>query len=326
MNLRHSVKFGTAPHRRRVYSVAAVVLACVAVATACGAGDAMSGASGDRAPSHAVEPAETGAPGQTQGGSGKDESGAGYGRSGGEERGTSEQVQVNDQLLTYTASLEVRVKDVSDKSAEADRIVTRAGGYVENQQEYGERPEARTVTSRFRVPSDQYRKVLASLAELGTKTSSSQQVDNVTEAVADVDARVKSAKSSLARLRAQMGKAEDLTEVLAVEREISQRQADLESLQARQRVLAKQVSHATITLELVGPKSAPDPDQAGFVPGLRAGWHGLTVFVSGTLTVVGAFVPFLLVVVPLAVVAYVFYRRLRRPHKPTTPAEEPADA
>lgn len=307
-----------APRRRRLYLVAAFVLACGALATACGAGGVMSGASGDRAESRAAEPAETGAPGQTAGGS----EGDGAGK---DESGTSQQAQVTDQLLTYTARLEVRVKHVADKSAEADRIVARAGGYVENQQEYGERPESRTVTSRFRVPSDEYRKVLGRLAALGTKTSSSQQVDNVTEAVADVDARVKSAKSSLSRLRAQMGKAEDLTEVLAVEREISQRQANLESLQARQRVLAKQVSHATITLELVGPKSAPDPDQAGFLPGLRAGWHGLTVFVTGALTAVGAFVPFLLIVVPLAVVAYVLYRRLRRPRKASTPVEKPAD-
>ncbi|MQA79515.1 MAG: DUF4349 domain-containing protein [Streptosporangiales bacterium] len=311
----------TAPRRRRLYSAVAITLACVAAATACSAGDAMSGPSGDRAESRAAEPADTAVPGQTQGGSSREEGGSGK-----DEGGASKQAPVDDQLLTYTARLEVRVKNVADKSAEADRIVTQAGGYVENQQEYGERPEARTVTSRFRVPSDEYRRVLGRLTKLGTKTSSSQQVDNVTEAVADVDARVKSANASLSRLRSQMGKAEDLTEVLAVEREISQRQAELESLQARQRVLAKQVSHATITLELVGPKHAPDPDEAGFLPGLRAGWHGLAVFVTGALTVVGAFVPFLLIVVPLGVVTYAVVRRLRRSRKPSTPVEEPADA
>ena len=53
--------------------------------------------------------------------------------------------------------------------------------------------------------------------------------------VADVDSRLKSAQAALDSLRTLLKKADTIGQVLQVEREISDREADLESLQASRR-------------------------------------------------------------------------------------------
>lgn len=216
------------------------------------------------------------------------------------------------QLIAYKASLDVRVRDVGAGSSRADGIVTAAGGYVERQQADGERPSSASTTTTYRVPAAKYRSVLKQLTGLGTRLSLSQQANNVTEDVADVGARVKSAQASLDRLRTLMKHATDVQDVLSIETQVSQRESELEALQARQRSLDKQVRYATVTLALSGPHAAPQKHDTGLLAGLRAGWHGLLVFLTGLLTVVGAVLPFLLVAGPLGAIGYVVWRRRRR--------------
>ena len=89
-----------------------------------------------------------------------------------------------------------------------------------------------------------------------------------------------------------------LSQVLVVERELTRREADLESLESQRKVLADQTTLATIDLTLVTPKAAPPPPpparHLGFVTGVIAGWHGLVNTVVVAATAIGAILPFAL--------------------------------
>ncbi|MBO0829174.1 MAG: DUF4349 domain-containing protein [Streptosporangiales bacterium] len=284
----------TASRRNGLFAVVTVALVA-ALAAGCGVAGTNSDSSGAQ-PSRAERPAKGPAATRTA-----------------PTPGSSRAPEASDtQLIAYTASLDVRVHDVAAGSSRADAVVTAAGGYVERQRARGERPASAYATTTYRVPAARYRSVLARLGRLGTRLSLSQRADNVTEDVADVGARAKAAQASLDRLRTLMRHATDVREVLSIETQVSQRESELEALQARQRALDTQVRYATITLALSGPHAAPPKRETGLLAGLRAGWHGLLVFLTGLLTVVGAVLPFLLVVAPLGALAYVVRRRRRR--------------
>lgn len=230
---------------------------------------------------------------------------------------------VDPQLLTYTATLDVRVADTRKGTSAAERLVERAGGYVEHQRQRGESSTAQATTT-FQVPTAKYRQVLDGLTKLGTRTGLTQRTENVTEAVADVDQRVRSARTSLDRLRTLLKTATSVKDVLAIEAQLSSRQAELESLLARQRALAKQVDYATITLELTGPRDERDEEATGFVAGLRAGWQGLLALLTGAATAAGAALPFLLLAGPLGLVGWLLWRRHRRTRARPAAAEPSA--
>jgi hypothetical protein len=105
--------------------------------------------------------------------------------------------------------------------------------------------------------------------------------------------------------------------VVSIESELSQRQADLASLEAQQRYLADQTSLSTITLSVertakAKPEPKPDTDDAGFLAGLSGGWKALKSFLVAMATVAGALLPWLVLALVLAVPAWPLIRRLRR--------------
>jgi hypothetical protein len=177
-------------------------------------------------------------------------------------------------------------------------------------------------TTSLRLDNDKVDALLRDVAALGTVEASSRSSADVTAEVADIDARVSNAQASLARVRALMGKATSIGDIVALEGELSRRQADLEALQARQRTLADQTAQATVTVRLYSADApAPEAEQSGFLAGLSAGWSAFTGALVVALTVLGALVPFLLVLVPIALVVRLVVRRSRR-----TPPSAPAPA
>ncbi|MFI7132503.1 DUF4349 domain-containing protein [Nonomuraea sp. NPDC050153] len=235
-------------------------------------------------------------------------------------------VTQQDRQVIYTGSMTVRAKQVTAAVQQAKQIVTSAGGYLAKEETSSASDTEDTAMLEFKVPPDKYADVLARLGQdLGQQLSMNQGTQDVTMQVADVNSRLKSAQQSLDSLRTLMKKADTIGQVLQVEREISSREADLESLQAQQKELATQVAMATLTLRLVGPVTEvkdPEEEPAGFLGGLKAGWNALVSFTKVALTVLGALLPWLVASLPLiALVIYLARRnRVRRPETATRPS------
>lgn len=234
-------------------------------------------------------------------------------------------VKVTQQTrsIIYVSSMTVRAKDVTVAADKAKTIVTGAGGYLANEKSSAPESGEGEATLEFKIPPDRYPATLASLGkDLGKRLSLTQGTTDVTLQVADVESRLKSAEQALASLRTLMTKAKTIGQVLEVEREISGREAELESLQAQQKELASQVGMATLTLQIIGPVAvAPEPEEeepAGFLGGLKAGWEALLSFLKIALTVIGALLPWMLIIAPvIALMVYLVRRgRTSRPMPP----------
>lgn len=221
--------------------------------------------------------------------------------------------------LVRTASLTMRVKDVTGALERARETVAGAGGLVG--EEATDRDGAGRERSRvvLRVPQESFEEVVAKLAEgPGTLVRRSVNTKDVTQQVVDVGSRVKSLRASVTRVRALMDDATKISDVTALEGELSTREADLEALLAQQASLKDRTSLATITLTLSRTAhvthEAPE-DEAGFVSALGDGWHALGATLRVIGVVLGAVLPFaaaIAVLVLLALLARGFVRR-RRP-------------
>ncbi len=237
-------------------------------------------------------------------------------------------VTQQDRQVIYTASMTVRAKEVTGAALQAKQIVTTAGGYLSKEESNSAEGSEASALLEFKIPPARYGEVLTTLGKnLGKQLSVQQGTQDVTLQVADVNSRLKSAQQALESLRTLLKKADTIGQVLQVEREISDREADLESLQSQQKELATQVGMATLTLRLVGPVAVveePSEEPAGFLGGLKSGWAALVGFVKVALTVVGVVLPWLIVVVPLTALM-VFLVRRRRPSRPA-PAETQTQA
>jgi Domain of unknown function (DUF4349) len=135
--------------------------------------------------------------------------------------------------------------------------------------------------------------------------------------VADVSSLVGSAQAAITQLQALLKRAGSISQLLAVQQQISTQESSLEALQAQQRALSRETSYATVSVRLVGPQHRAVRKKArtrrhGFVAGFTAGWRGLRVIVSGLLTALGAALPFAVIIAVVAAAGFAGRRRLMR--------------
>ncbi|MEW2554565.1 DUF4349 domain-containing protein [Streptomyces zhihengii] len=294
---------------RRTFAVL-FVTASLALA-GCGAG---SDDSADAKPAYADQ-----AKGAAGSGSAADEEAtAADGKAGPE--GTAEPSAEAAAHIIRTASLSVEVKDAVAALADARAAAEKAGGRVEN--ETTERVDDTHVTSRIvlRVPQESYDAVLSELAGAGRLLSRQADAKDVTDQVVDVESRIATQRASVARVRELMERAERLSDVVALEGQLSSRQAELEALLAKQESLKDRTTLATITLELTEPERAEESSDAGapgFLDALGGGWDALVATVRWIAVVLGAVAPFAAV----GAVLYVLWRLLGRPRRARREAE-----
>ncbi|SEK99488.1 DUF4349 domain-containing protein [Nonomuraea pusilla] len=242
---------------------------------------------------------------------------------------TEVQPTPEDRQIVYTASMTVRAAAVTAAAQQAKQIVTAAGGYLAREEADSSGDSEDSALLEFKVPPARYAEVLGRLGkDLGRQLSLNQNTQDVTLQVADVDSRLKTAQRSLESLRALLKKAGTMRQVLEVEREIAAREADLESLQAQQKELARQVAMATLTLRLVGPVAEvedPADEPPGFLSGLKAGWAALVTSAKVFVTVFGAVLPWLVALgVPVTALVLLVRRRRRARRRPDRPSGPPA--
>src|SRR5215472_13114214 len=223
------------------------------------------------------------------------------------------------QSVIFTATLSLRANDIQATVAKATQLAQAAGGYVsgEHASMTQSRHKKAMVSIQFKVPAADYQSTLSALSALGANRSETQQAQDVTGTVADVNSRVASAEAAIAQLRRLLSHAGTVSGLLTVQEQINQEEASLEALQSQQRALARETSYATISMTVTGPPPPRGHHEqhqglAGFLGGLAAGWRALRVVVATLLTLAGAVLPFAIPLGLAAVAAVATRRRLGR--------------
>ncbi|GAA2008041.1 DUF4349 domain-containing protein [Nakamurella flavida] len=152
----------------------------------------------------------------------------------------------------------------------------------------------------LRVPTAAYDQARGTLAALGTVTSSTESATDVTAELVDAQSRVDTMTASVARVRQLLAGAQAIGDVLAIESELTAREAELESWQRQVAALGGQVDLATISVAITATVAdgAPEvvvaePERNAFVTGLANGWGAVTALLTGLAAVLGALLPFL---------------------------------
>lgn len=296
-----------------------MVLASMGLLAGCSAGDsAGSAASATHAAASAAVPSPArGAAAYEDKAAGADPASAG--------------VDVTDQKLVRTATLSLQVNDIGQATARVRAANLAAGGIVLSEN-IGSYPsgEGDTTTGTAKVsvnphtyavlvvsvPVDKLDATLDELQKIGTVLDRRSETQNVTEDYVDVQARVASMKKSVARVQDLIGRTSDIDQLVRLEQELSTRQADLESMEARLASLDRQTARSPITVNLTTDPALVTTSTTpadGFTGGLAKGWHAFVVSVVAALTVLGAILPFAVLGAVVGVPVLVLWRRARRP-------------
>lgn len=227
-----------------------------------------------------------------------------------------------DRAVIRTGSVEVVVDDYGAANDEVRSIADSHGGFVTDStrrtsEKYNESWTRGYVT--FRVPTDQFDEAYQDAQAVGEVREASQDSRDVTDQLVDVEARLKNLRAERDRLRTLYEEANETEDVLAVQRELSRVQEEIERLEAHQRQLEDQVAYATITVTIAEEEPEPpegeDPAawyETGFLAAFADSVSGVATTMRALAVAFAYVAPYLLAFgVPLAGAVYLAKNRDR---------------
>ena len=177
----------------------------------------------------------------------------------------------------------------------------------------------------FAVPADKLDAAIEAVGQHGTVVQRTASSQDVTATYVDTEARIATMTASIARIRGLMTQTQNITQIVELEAQLADREARLESMQAQLRSLKDRVamSQLTVVVSTNAGAAVLPVEQAGFLTGLKQGWSAFVKSVTSLLTVLGALLPWLLV---LALLGWpvLRWRRRRSSASVAPPAREPA--
>lgn len=196
--------------------------------------------------------------------------------------------------IIRTGYLSLSVESPSDTADEISELVEAAGGRIASRSDYT--PVEYGQPSSYleaRIPYDVLDATVASLQNLGDVQEVSLNSFDVSLQKVDLDARIQVLASAIARLNELLAEAASTADLIAVESALSERQAELDSLQSQRDYLSDQTLFATLSVSLITPVSAIPADPDGFLDGIVRGWESVLAFFAGVIVWAGILVPWI---------------------------------
>ncbi|WP_281193409.1 DUF4349 domain-containing protein [Halorubrum sp. F4] len=229
---------------------------------------------------------------------------------------------ITDRRLIRTGDIRLTVESFEDADAETRSIAEGYGGFVsDSTRETHERGDEEFTVGELtlRVPSEDFDAAMTDLESLGDVERSTTESRDVTDRIADLEARLENRRAERDRLRELYEGANTTEDVLAVQRELADVQEEIERMEAERAALEERVALSTIRVEL--REEPPEPSavstawyDTGVVTAFLESVRGLGTVLRAAVVGAAYAAPYLLAAgLPLLGVGLAVRRRLSRP-------------
>jgi hypothetical protein len=203
-----------------------------------------------------------------------------------------------DVIRTGTFSLEV--DDVDASLTKLTSVVKSQGGYVSGSYRYTD-TSTPYLTVTFRVPAASFDAAVLALRAEGTVLSEQISTYEVTMQLVDLEARLRNLRASETALLELMSRATTVSDVLAVQTQLTSVRSDIESYDAQRASLADQVAMTTVSVTISPIGSSIGNATSGFDLGKEVARAVANLIAVGR-TVIIAAINLVIVVLPIALV------------------------
>jgi hypothetical protein len=196
-----------------------------------------------------------------------------------------------------------RTDDISVTRQTIHAAMDEYDAYISSDREQ-QRSDRVTATIVIRVPAEHFDRFLAS-ATLGVGEFDSKEIDvrDVTEEFVDAGARLKTKRELETRYISLLDRANTVSEIVEVERQLGQVRAEIESIEGRLQYLRDRVQFSTLTLSFYKVQ-AVSSYTLSFIDGFKNGWG---LFVEFLFILVNLW-PFILMIIG-SVTGFKYYRK-----------------
>ncbi len=160
-----------------------------------------------------------------------------------------------ERLIIRTGNISMAVEDTRAAQATIEAMVegmASEGAFVVSANEYGGTEENQPyISMTIRIPAARFDATMDRLADMAViVNSSNESADDVTEEYVDLEARLESMETARQRLLEIMEEARNTEDLLRAEEQLTQREAEIESIKGRMQYLEQSARLSSIFIEL----------------------------------------------------------------------------
>ncbi len=192
------------------------------------------------------------------------------------------------------------MEDVDASLTKLTSVVKSQGGYVSGSYRYTD-TSTPYLTVTFRVPAASFDAAVLALRAEGTVLSEQISTYEVTMQLVDLEARLRNLRASETALLELMSRATTVSDVLAVQTQLTSVRSDIESYDAQRASLADQVAMTTVSVTISPIGSSIGNATSGFDLGKEVA-RAVANLIAVARTVIIAAINLVIVVLPIALV------------------------
>ena len=232
-----------------------------------------------------------------------------------QERGLAADELVNNadgSKIQKNGSISFLVEKIDDSVESVKVINSKYSGQITNIYDYG-RGNDRVVTITVKVPVTDFESYYEELRDIdGEVTYANISTTDVTEEYIDITSRLKNLKSVETQLVGILEEAENVTEILAVQKELNTVRGEIESYEQRKRYFDSQTDYSYISISFSIDKTGLDISEDEWKP-----WGEFKAALNSLVSVLKGFVNMTIwllvfspiVLIPVGIVLYIVKRK-----------------
>lgn len=151
--------------------------------------------------------------------------------------------------LVYSYNIHIDSLDLISSIADTEDLITTYSGYIENSSSENTNKN-KFYNAEIRIPAEGAEDFLNALENIGNITSKSSSVSDKTLTYIDLESTKNSYKEELSILSDLSKKADNVADLLEIEREMASIRAEIDSLETITRTINKQVEYSFIRLSI----------------------------------------------------------------------------
>jgi hypothetical protein len=189
-----------------------------------------------------------------------------------------------ERKIVKTGYLTLEVEDIAETIDKVADMAAELGGYVVSSDKH-EYEGGTSGRISIRVPSERFEEAFESLRQfaIAVPYENTEAVD-VTEEYVDLEARLRNLEATEAQYLALMEKAEEVEDMLMVQKELSNVREEIERIEGRMLYLERTSDMALIEINLQETKGLAEPWSASGA--LKSAVRGLSAFGRGLATLI----------------------------------------
>jgi len=213
-----------------------------------------------------------------------------------DKKNSIEKIDTNDRKLIKNGNLRFQTNDIEKTNVLIKSTVNKFGAYISEDNNYNSNSQV-GYDLTIRVPAIKFDSLMSYILEnanIKHLNNKSTQINDVTADFIDTQARIKIKKESEQKLIELLKQAKNLTEVLEIQKQLTDMRTDIESTEGRMKYLADQVDYSTINVSFYEKTSYSNRFLGDFWNALKDGWqialHILTLLAYLWVIILGIFV------------------------------------